>query len=143
MDYSKWNYSIQSYLCQRCKPYNHYLVEYDDDDKFEEFGYPCVCSSKYTDDNDVFFSNHTDECIQPYNTTGNPFICTCTDENHRWSLVTPFQKTAYKRIPEKLWYKKVVANMENYNEESFKWAVTRSLHPVDKNPQWITRDLRR
>ena len=33
--------------------------------------------------------------------------------------------------------------MENYNEESFKWAVTRSLHPVDKKPQWITRDLRR
>ena len=46
-------------------------------------------------------------------------------------------------IPESLWFKKVVANMENYNEESFKWSVARSLNPVEKNPQWITRDLRR
>ena len=46
-------------------------------------------------------------------------------------------------IPERLWFKKVVANMENYNEESCKWAVTRALNPVGKNPQWITEDLRR
>ena len=45
-------------------------------------------------------------------------------------------------IPESLWFKKVVANMENYNEESFKYAVVRSLNPVDKNPQWITKDFR-
>ena len=45
-------------------------------------------------------------------------------------------------IPENLWFKKVVANMENYNEESFKWAVVRSLNPVDKNPQWITAGLK-
>ena len=46
-------------------------------------------------------------------------------------------------IPEKLWYKKVVANMECYNDESFRYAVTRSLNPVDKNPQWITTDLKK
>ena len=46
-------------------------------------------------------------------------------------------------IPKSLWFKKVVANMENYNEESFKYAVVRSLNPVDKNPQWITTYLRR
>ena len=45
-------------------------------------------------------------------------------------------------IPEGLWFKKVVANMECYDEESFKWAVTGALHPVDKNPQWITTNLR-
>ena len=44
-------------------------------------------------------------------------------------------------IPERLWFKKVVANMECYNDESFKYAVVRSLNPVDKNPQWIITDL--
>ena len=55
--------------------------------------------------------------------------------NHR-------ERLAEYYIPESLWFKKVVANMENYNDESFKHAVTRSLDPVDKNPQWITTDLR-
>ena len=54
----------------------------------------------------------------------------------------PYQEGEYKRIPEKLWYKKAVANMENYNKQCFKWAVTRALNPVGKNPQWITRTLR-
>ena len=59
------------------------------------------------------------------------------------SMVKPYQRDEYKFIPERLWFKKVVANMENYSEQSFKWAVTRALNPVGKNPQWITRDLRR
>ena len=46
-------------------------------------------------------------------------------------------------IPETLWFKKVVANMECYNDESFKYAVVRSLNPVDKNPQWIIADLKK
>ena len=46
-------------------------------------------------------------------------------------------------IPEKLWFKKVVVNVECYNEESFRWAVARSLDPVDRNFGWITTDLRR
>ena len=46
-------------------------------------------------------------------------------------------------IPESLWFKKVVANMENYDDESFKYAVVRSLNPVEKNPQWIIADLKK
>ena len=52
------------------------------------------------------------------------------------------QRLAGYYIPEKLWFKKVVVNVECYNEESFKWAITRSLNPIDKDPQWITADFR-
>ena len=54
-----------------------------------------------------------------------------------------FGRLADYYIPKDLWFKKVVANMECYNEESFRWAVTRALNPVGKNTQWITTDLRR
>ena len=79
---------------------------------------------------------------RPFLEDDHPDPCMCNDECHRWSMVIPYQKDEYKRIPEKLWYKKTVANMENYNEQCFKWAVTRGLNPVEKNPQWITRTLR-
>ena len=59
----------------------------------------------------------------------------------KWSYAS-FGRIADYYIPEALWFKKVVANMENYNKESFRWAVTRSLNPVDKDPQWITTGLR-
>ena len=55
----------------------------------------------------------------------------------------PFGIIADYYIPETLWFKKVVANMESYNEESFRWAVTRALNPVDKNPQWVGMALSR
>ena len=66
-----------------------------------------------------------------------------------WSAVMWKDAVANRRgrladyyIPESLWFKKVVANMEIYNDESFKYAVVRSLNPVKENPQWITTNFR-
>ena len=33
--------------------------------------------------------------------------------------------------------------MENEDEECFKWAETRALNPVEKNPQRVTKELRK
>ena len=76
------------------------------------------------DDEDVFY----DACLQ-------------SDVSHRCEVIS-YQEDAYRRIPEKLWCKKALANMENYNKHCFMWAVTRALNPVGKNPQWITKTLR-
>ena len=73
---------------------------------------------------------------------GDDDPCLWSDKDHLWCAVVPYQDDAYKRIPERLWYKKAEANMENYNKQCSKWAVTRALNPVERNPQWITRTLR-
>ena len=33
--------------------------------------------------------------------------------------------------------------MKNDDQECFKWAVTRTLNPVDKDPQRVTKELRK
>ena len=93
------------------------FVELQDDTAFE--------TKAYGDD---FYDDFYDPCL-------------ASDLTHRVEVLS-YQDDAYRRIPEKLWYKKALANMENYNKHCFKWAVTRALNPVGKNPQWITKTLR-
>ena len=33
--------------------------------------------------------------------------------------------------------------MQNHDQQCFKWAVTRALNPIDKDPQHITKELRK
>ena len=77
--------------------------------------------------------DHFDSCFD---------LCLWNDVSHRGAVIF-YQEDEDKRIPEKLWYKKAVVNMENYNRHCFKWAVTRALFPLVRNPQWITKTLRR
>ncbi len=45
-------------------------------------------------------------------------------------------------LPKKLAGKKAIINMQNKGNKCFKWAVIRALHPVEKNPMRVMRELR-
>ena len=61
--------------------------------------------------------------------------------------VTRYEPLAGNRymIPllRKLMGKRAIANMKNNDNECFKWAVTRVLHPVSKDLARITKELRK
>ena len=44
-------------------------------------------------------------------------------------------------LPKVIAKRRALINMENDDEECFKWAVTRTLNPVEKNLQHVTKEL--
>ena len=54
----------------------------------------------------------------------------------------PVKGKSYKPFPNVITKKKAVINMENNDDQCFKWAVTRALNPVENNPQRIKGILR-
>ena len=58
----------------------------------------------------------------------------------------PLNGKSYKPFPKIIVKKKAVINMENDDNQCFKWAVTRALNPVDRdsepNPNRITKALK-
>ena len=59
------------------------------------------------------------------------------------SRLRPVRGSSHIPLPEKcLERTKALINMQNHDQQCFKWAVTRALNPVDKNPQRITKELR-
>ena len=54
----------------------------------------------------------------------------------------PLNGKSYKPFPKLIVKKKAVINMENDDDQCFKWAVTRALNPVGNNPQRIKRILK-
>ena len=55
---------------------------------------------------------------------------------------TPLNGKSYAPFPKKIISKKAVINMENNDNECFKWAVTHALHPVDRDAGQISKLLR-
>ncbi len=55
----------------------------------------------------------------------------------------PLDGSGYSKLPPIITKKKAVINMKNSDDQCFKWAVTRALNPVDKNPKRITKELRK
>ncbi len=55
----------------------------------------------------------------------------------------PLDGSGYSKLPPLIAKKKAVVNMENDDDQCFKWAVTRALNPKDKNPKRITKELRK
>ena len=55
----------------------------------------------------------------------------------------PVQGKSYAPFPECVVKKKAVVNMENNDDQCFKWAVTRALHPVDRDAGQVSRILRK
>ncbi len=55
----------------------------------------------------------------------------------------PLDGSGYSKLPPLIAKKKAVVNMENDDDQCFKWAVTRALNPSDKNPKRITKELRK
>ncbi|PFX12388.1 putative uncharacterized transposon-derived protein F54H12.3 [Stylophora pistillata] len=55
----------------------------------------------------------------------------------------PLKGSSYIKLPKHLADKKAIINMENEDDECFKWCVTRALNPVEKNPTRITKILKK
>ncbi len=55
----------------------------------------------------------------------------------------PLNGSRYSKLPPLIAKKNAIVNMENDDDQCFKWAVTRALNPVDKNPKRITKELRK
>ena len=54
----------------------------------------------------------------------------------------PLKGSSHTSLPKGLGRGKVI-NMKNEDNQCFKWAVTRGLNPVERNPQRITEELER
>ncbi len=54
----------------------------------------------------------------------------------------PIEGSGYSKLPAFIAKKKAVINLKNEDEECFKWAVTRALHPTDSKPERVTKELR-
>ena len=54
----------------------------------------------------------------------------------------PLRGSGYSKLPSFIAKKKAVINMKNDDDQCFKWAVTRALNPIDKNPDRITKELK-
>ena len=54
----------------------------------------------------------------------------------------PLNGKSYKPFPKFIVKKNAVINMENDDDQCFKWAVTRALNPTERNPNRITKILK-
>ena len=57
------------------------------------------------------------------------------------SKLNPVRGSSYLPLPKSLKTRSLI-NMKNNDQQCFKWAVTRSLHPVEYNGERITKILR-
>ena len=57
----------------------------------------------------------------------------------RWD---PINAGSYIDLPEALKNKKAIINMQNEDDECFKWSVLRALYPKDNHPERIDKDLK-
>ena len=62
---------------------------------------------------------------------------------HHPKQAEPLRGSSHIPLPERILKRKAIINMENDDEECFKWAVTRALNPVEKNPQRVTKEPRK
>ena len=54
----------------------------------------------------------------------------------------PISGSTFIPLPARIKNKRTVINMQNEDNQCFKWCVVRALNPVEKNPNRITQDLR-
>ena len=59
------------------------------------------------------------------------------------SRLRPLRGSSHIELPKAIAKRHALINMKNEDEECFKWAVTRTLNLVEKNPQRVTKGLRK
>ena len=59
------------------------------------------------------------------------------------SRLRPLRGSSHIELPKVTARRNALINMQNYDQFCFKWAVTRTLNPVGKNLQPVTRELRK
>src|SRR6218665_1903726 len=58
------------------------------------------------------------------------------------AVYKPFKGSSYLPLPKFFASKKAIINMENKDEECFKWCITRALNPVERDSERIMKALR-
>ena len=58
------------------------------------------------------------------------------------AIYKPFKGSSYLPLPKFFASKKAIINMENKDEECFKWCITRALNPVERDSERIMKALR-
>ena len=58
-------------------------------------------------------------------------------------IFIPLRGSTFFPLPQKIAEKKSVMNIKNDDDQCFKWSVTRAWHPVDKNAERITKELKK
>ena len=84
-----------------------------------------------------------EERIQNFNQRGSNwrFQRVLSFDDH-FTDFQPLRGSTFLPLPSKISTKKAVINMKNNDEQCFKWSVTRALHPVEKNSERITKELK-
>ena len=108
-------------------------------------------SSKYeinfpsTDVSDLYktMSDKMLESLAAYQQRGSNWVFDSIEElDMHTAKYEPLKGSSYIPLPKNLKNKKAIINMQNKDNECFKWCVTRALNPVEKNPKRITKILR-
>lgn len=55
----------------------------------------------------------------------------------------PLRGSSYMEIPKSIEKRKALINMQNKDNQCFKWSIVRALNHVEKNPQCVTKLLRK
>ena len=98
-----------------------------------------------TDEREVYdgFVQTIEERIQNFNQRGSNwrFERVLSLDIHFTDFI-PLRGSTFIPLPKKIRDKKAVINMKNDDGQCFKWSVTRSLNPVEKNSERITKELK-
>ena len=57
-------------------------------------------------------------------------------------IYDPLNAGKWIPLPKHIADKKAVINIQNKNEECFKWCMARAISPIEKNPQMVDKNLR-
>ena len=98
-----------------------------------------------TDESVIYntFVQTIEERIQNFNQRGSNwrFQRVLSLDIHLTDFI-PLRGSTFLPLPKKIATKKAVINIKNYDDQCFKWSVTRALHPVEKNSERITNILK-
>ena len=83
------------------------------------------------------------ESLATYQQQGSNWVFDSVEELTLYTVkYEPLSGSSYIPLPKKLADKKAIINMQNKDNECFKWCITRALNPDDKHPERITKILR-
>ena len=98
-----------------------------------------------TDEREIYdgFMQTIEERIQNFNQRGSNwrFQRVLSLDIH-FTDFQPLRGSSFLQLPKKIRDKKAVINMKNNDDQCFKWSVARALHPVEKNSERVSKELK-
>ena len=89
------------------------------------------------------FIQTIEERIQNFNQRGSNWVFQRVFLDAYFTDFIPLRGSTFLPLPKQIRDKKAVINMKNDDDQCFKWSVTRSLNPVEKNSERITKEIKR